>query len=59
MRTAMNEDESTRVAPDTNKWGLPYGHFPIGELFYFSSLDIVGKCWLSSLTLPSNTLFFV
>eukprot|EP00956_Cyclotella_meneghiniana_P004640 scaffold5730_cov55-Cyclotella_meneghiniana.AAC.9 len=31
MRTAMNEDESTRVAPDTNKWGLPYGHFPIGD----------------------------
>lgn len=34
MRTAMNEDESTRVAPDTTKWGLPYGHFPIGELIF-------------------------
>jgi hypothetical protein len=31
MRTAQNVDESTRVAPDTTKWGLPYGHFPIGE----------------------------
>jgi hypothetical protein len=31
LRTATNEDESTRVAPDTNQWGLPYGHFPIGD----------------------------
>ena len=31
MRTATNADESTRVAPDTNQWGLPYGHFPIGD----------------------------
>lgn len=31
LRTATNEDLSTRVAPDTNQWGLPYGHFPIGD----------------------------
>jgi len=31
MRTATNVDESTRVAPDTTRWGLPYGHFPIGD----------------------------
>jgi len=31
LRTATNVDESTRVAPDTTQWGLPYGHFPIGE----------------------------
>ena len=31
MRTALDEDESRRVAPDTTKWGLPYGHFPIGK----------------------------
>ena len=31
LRTATNEDVVTRVAPDTNQWGLPYGHFPIGE----------------------------
>jgi len=31
MRTATEEEEGKRVAPDTNQWGLPYGHFPIGE----------------------------
>jgi len=31
MRTATNEDVGTRIAPDTNQWGLPYGHFPIGD----------------------------
>lgn len=30
LRTATEEEER-RVAPDTNAWGLPYGHFPIGE----------------------------
>jgi hypothetical protein len=31
LRTATNADSSTRIAPDTNLWGLPYGYFPIGE----------------------------
>ena len=31
LRTATNADVETRVAPDTNQWGLPYGHFPIGK----------------------------
>jgi len=31
MRTATEVDEEKRVAPDTNLWGLPYGHFPIGD----------------------------
>ncbi|KAL7550168.1 hypothetical protein ACHAWF_013409 [Thalassiosira exigua] len=31
LRTATVEDVAKRVAPDTNQWGLPYGHFPIGE----------------------------
>ena len=31
LRTATNADISTRIAPDTNLWGLPYGYFPIGE----------------------------
>jgi len=31
MRTALEEDVGKRVAPDTDTWGLPYGHFPIGE----------------------------
>ncbi|KAL9189238.1 hypothetical protein ACHAXT_011728 [Thalassiosira profunda] len=29
LRTAR--DPETAVAPDPNQWGLPYGHFPIGE----------------------------
>lgn len=31
LRTATDADLASRVAPDTNQWGLPYGHFPIGE----------------------------
>lgn len=31
LRTATNSDVEMRVAPDTNLWGLPYGHFPIGK----------------------------
>jgi len=31
LRTATEVDVGKRVAPDTNLWGLPYGHFPIGE----------------------------
>ena len=31
LRTATEPDETKRVAPDPNQWGLPYGHFPIGE----------------------------
>ncbi|KAL7540517.1 hypothetical protein ACHAXR_010188 [Thalassiosira sp. AJA248-18] len=31
LRTATEVDLGKRVAPDTNTWGLPYGHFPIGE----------------------------
>ncbi|KAL3822136.1 hypothetical protein ACHAXA_011914 [Cyclostephanos tholiformis] len=31
LRTATNADVETRVAPDTNQWGLPYGYFPIGD----------------------------
>lgn len=52
MRTATNVDESTRVAPDTTKWGLPYGHFPIGELsiFLIKLPEIISM-------LPHNTLF--
>ena len=30
LRTATNADVGSRVAPDTNQWGLPYGNFPIG-----------------------------
>ena len=29
--TAKNPDESKRVAPDPDKWPLPYGYFAIGE----------------------------
>ena len=31
LRTATSADIESRVAPDTNQWGLPYGHFPIGK----------------------------
>lgn len=31
LRSATNEDVETRIAPDTNQWGLPYGYFPIGD----------------------------
>jgi len=31
LRTATSADIGSRVAPDTNQWGLPYGHFPIGK----------------------------
>ena len=31
LRTATSADIWSRVAPDTNQWGLPYGHFPIGK----------------------------
>mmetsp|Transcript_28729 Transcript_28729/g.60947 ORF Transcript_28729/g.60947 Transcript_28729/m.60947 type:complete len:762 (+) Transcript_28729:27-2312(+) len=31
LRTATEKDEGKRVAPDTTQWGLPYGHFPIGD----------------------------
>ena len=31
LRTATDADPEMRVAPDTNLWGLPYGHFPIGK----------------------------
>jgi len=34
LRTAQEEDVGKRVAPDTNLWGLPYGHFPIGECVF-------------------------
>ena len=35
LRTATNTDVGSRVAPDTNQWGLPYGHFPIGTFDAF------------------------
>lgn len=31
LRTATNANIDTRVPPDTSLWGLPYGHFPIGD----------------------------
>jgi len=31
IRTASNSDESKRVVPDPNEWGLPYGYFAVGE----------------------------
>lgn len=40
LRTANNVEIETRVAPDTNLWGLPYGHFPIGKVdFTLTFLD--------------------
>ena len=31
MQTASNVDNTTRVMPDPNLWGLPFGYFPIGK----------------------------
>lgn len=30
MQTASNVDNTTRVMPEPNQWGLPFGYFPIG-----------------------------
>jgi hypothetical protein len=31
IRTSGEEDETNRVTPDTDLWGLPYAYFAIGE----------------------------
>jgi len=33
ITTAGNLDEIDRVSPNPDLWGLPYGYFPIGELY--------------------------
>ena len=36
MRTAKGGSDvgEERIAPNPDRWGLPYGYFPIGEFFF-------------------------
>ena len=46
LRTATNADVGSRVAPDTNQWGLPYGNFPIGTFEAFFRIYMIWNLML-------------
>ena len=55
LRTATNADVGSRVAPDTNQWGLPYGNFPIGTFgALLSNFLYLGLHPTSSYPLPNR-----